>query len=128
MSLTPEQCRAGRGLLDWTQEELAERAGVSRGTVRGFESGRHELHRGSAALIRGALEAAGVLLIDADDEAGAGVRLRGRAGHPPGPRPAPSPGRAAGRDVPVSAGEGPPARSRPGWSRRTSSLGGRMTA
>jgi transcriptional regulator with XRE-family HTH domain len=76
MPLTPQQCRAARGLLDWTQEELAERAGVSRGTVRGFENGRHELHRGSAAVIRGALEAAGVVLIDPDHETGSGVRLR----------------------------------------------------
>ena len=65
MSLTPQQCRAARGLLDWTQEELAGRAGVSRSTVRGFENGQHELHRGSAAVIRGALEAAGVILLDA---------------------------------------------------------------
>jgi transcriptional regulator with XRE-family HTH domain len=77
MRLTPQQCRAARGLLDWTQEELAERAKVSRSTVRGFENGQHELHRGSAAVIRGALEAAGVILIEGDEEAGPGVRLRG---------------------------------------------------
>ena len=74
--LTPEQCRAARGLLDWTQEELAERAGVSRGTIRGFENGRHELHRGSTVVVRAALEAAGVILIDPDAEYGPGVRLR----------------------------------------------------
>ncbi len=73
--MTPEQCRAARALLDWTQAELAERAGVSRSTIRGFENGQHELHRGSAAVIRGALEAAGVVLIDPDDQ-GPGVRLR----------------------------------------------------
>ena len=72
--LTPEQCRAARGLLDWTQADLAERAGVSRSTVRGFENGRHDLHRGSAAVIRAAIEAAGVILIDADEQ-GPGVRL-----------------------------------------------------
>ena len=76
MPLEPEQCRAARGLLDWTQEELAGRAGVSRSTVRGFENGQHELHRGSAAVIRGALEAAGVILLDPDQETGPGVRLR----------------------------------------------------
>lgn len=76
MPLTPQQCRAARGLLGWTQEELAERAGVSRSTVRGFENGQHELHRGSAAVIRDALATAGVILIDADREAGPGVRLR----------------------------------------------------
>ena len=77
MPLTPQQCRAARGLLDWTQEELAARAGVSRSTVRGFENGQHELHRGSAAVIRGAFEVAGVVLIDPDGEAGPGVRLQG---------------------------------------------------
>ena len=56
---------------------LAERAGVSRSTVRSFEGGQHELHRGSAAMIQGAFEVAGVILIDADEEAGPGVRVRG---------------------------------------------------
>jgi transcriptional regulator with XRE-family HTH domain len=78
--LTPEQCRAARGLLHWTQEELSQRAGVSRSTVRGFENGLHELHRGRAAVIRAALEAADVVLIDADEQ-GPGVRLRKPEGH-----------------------------------------------
>lgn len=73
--LTPAQCRAARGLIDWTQEDLAEAAGVSRSTVRDFEKGRHDLNRVSAAQIRGALEAAGVILIQAD-ALGPGVRLR----------------------------------------------------
>ncbi|HEX2553490.1 MAG TPA: helix-turn-helix transcriptional regulator [Microvirga sp.] len=72
--LTPAQCRAARGLIDWTQEDLAEAAGVSRSTVRDFEKGRHELNRASAAQIRGAFEAAGVVLIQAD-AFGPGVRL-----------------------------------------------------
>lgn len=76
MSLTPQQCRAARGLLGWTQEKLAEQAGVSRSTIRGFESGQHVLHRGSAAVIRGALETAGVMLLEPDSQAGPGVRLR----------------------------------------------------
>lgn len=73
--LTPGQCRAARGLIDWTQEELAEKAGVSRSTVRDFEKGRHDLHRASAAVIRTALEAAGVVLITPGDGLGSGVRL-----------------------------------------------------
>ena len=73
--LSSEQCRAARALLNWTQEELAVRAGVSRSTVRGFESGQHELQRASAAMIRMALEQAGVILIEADEQ-GAGVRLQ----------------------------------------------------
>lgn len=73
--LSPAQCRGARGLLDWTQEELADRAGVSRSTVRDFEKGRHDLNRISAAQIRAAFEAAGVMLIQAD-ALGPGVRLR----------------------------------------------------
>ena len=54
--LIPQQCRAARGLLDWTQEELAERADVSRSTIRDFENGRHSLHPGTAAQVVEALE------------------------------------------------------------------------
>jgi DNA-binding XRE family transcriptional regulator len=73
--LTPEQCRAARGLLDWTQEELAEQADVSRSTIRDFENGRHHLHPATASQVVAALEQGGVLLIPSD-EVGPGVRLR----------------------------------------------------
>ncbi|MGO4386107.1 helix-turn-helix transcriptional regulator [Microvirga sp. 2YAF29] len=73
--LSPEQCRAARGLLDWTQEELAERAEVSRSTIRDFENGRHHLHPATAAQVVAALDKGGALLI-ASDEAGPGVRFR----------------------------------------------------
>jgi transcriptional regulator with XRE-family HTH domain len=72
--LTPAQCRAARGLLDWTQEELAEAAGVCRSTVRDFEKGRHDLSRSSADQVTAALEMAGIHLIPAG-EMGPGVRL-----------------------------------------------------
>lgn len=74
--LTPEQCRAARALLDWTQCDLAQRAGVGWSTVRSFETGRHAPIRANMAVIQAALEAAGVLFIDADGSAGPGVRLR----------------------------------------------------
>ncbi len=61
--LEPAQCRAARGLLDWTQEQLAERAGVSRSTVRDFEAGKHDLHRASDAQIVRAFNEAGVIMI-----------------------------------------------------------------
>ena len=69
--LSPAQCRAARGLLDWTQERLAEAAGISRSTVRDFESGRHELHRSTAELIVAAFGAAGAVLLPEGD----GVRF-----------------------------------------------------
>lgn len=72
--LSPAQCRAARGLLDWTQDDLAERAGLSRSTIRGFERGHHDLHRSSADLIVRTFAAAGVRLIPAG-ETGPGVCL-----------------------------------------------------
>ena len=70
----PCQCRAARGLLDWTQDHLAQTAGVSRSTIRDFENGRHALHRSTATLIETALRRAGVVLLCAGD-GGFGVRL-----------------------------------------------------
>jgi DNA-binding XRE family transcriptional regulator len=75
MPITPAQCRAARALLDWTQDELAERAEVSRGTIRGFESGQHMLQRSTAAAVCRALVAGGVVLVQADRAAGPGVRF-----------------------------------------------------
>lgn len=76
MILFPEQCRAARGLLNWTQAELATFAGVSRSTVRDFEGERHHLHRATEAQLIRTLEDAGVRLLPPDSE-GPGARLCG---------------------------------------------------
>ncbi|WP_240540134.1 helix-turn-helix transcriptional regulator [Salinarimonas soli] len=73
--ITPAQCRAARGLLDWTQEHLAERAELSRSTIRDFEGGRHDLQRASAAQLVRVFDASGVALLEAGDM-GPGVRLK----------------------------------------------------
>ncbi|WP_137126358.1 helix-turn-helix transcriptional regulator [Roseomonas sp. HF4] len=86
MPLSAAQCRAARALLDWTQAELARRADVSPGTVRGFEVGRHALHRATAAAIRHAFEVAGLVLLDPGQDGGEGVR---RAPGPGCPQPPP---------------------------------------
>ncbi len=64
MFLTPALCRAARGLLDWTQIDLAERSDVSRSTIRDYEGGRHELHRATATQIRRAFEEGGVVFVE----------------------------------------------------------------
>ena len=64
MILTPALCRGARGLLDWTQSDIAERAGVSRSTIRDYEGGRHEIHRATEAQLRLAFEEGGVIFAE----------------------------------------------------------------
>jgi transcriptional regulator with XRE-family HTH domain len=73
--LSPSQCRAARGLLDWSQQQLADQSGVGIVTVRKLEGGTHEPRRATLRVVRQALETAGVEFID-ENGGGAGVRLR----------------------------------------------------
>jgi transcriptional regulator with XRE-family HTH domain len=60
--MSPEQCRAARAWLDWTQQELARRAGVGLSTVRDFEKGERTPIPNNLAAIRRVIEEAGVRL------------------------------------------------------------------
>jgi transcriptional regulator with XRE-family HTH domain len=75
--ITPAQCRAARGLLDWTQQMLADRAGVGIVTVRQVEAGMSEPRKATLEVIRRALEAGGVEFIE-ENGGGPGVRLHKR--------------------------------------------------
>jgi transcriptional regulator with XRE-family HTH domain len=74
----PLQIRAARALLDWSQHELAERSSVGLATIKRIEAAGGELAGTAKTLFRiqNALEAAGVVFIDATDEHGPGVRLK----------------------------------------------------
>lgn len=58
--LSPEQCRAARGWLGWSQEELSKRAKVGQSTLKDFEGGKRTPMRNNLEAIRAALEAAGI--------------------------------------------------------------------
>jgi transcriptional regulator with XRE-family HTH domain len=73
--ITPAQCRAARGLLDWTQQELADAARVGVATVRLFEGSGAESRHATLAVLRQAFEVAGIEFID-ENGGGPGVRLR----------------------------------------------------
>jgi DNA-binding transcriptional regulator YiaG len=75
LMITPSQCRAARGILDWSQQQLADAAGVGVVTVRQFEGGAAQPRRATLEVVRRALEAAGVEFIP-ENGGGAGVRLR----------------------------------------------------
>ena len=70
----PSSC-CRRALLDWSQQELADRAGVGIVTLRQLEGGNTQPRRATFDVIRRALESAGVEFID-ENGGGPGVRLR----------------------------------------------------
>ncbi|WP_370638277.1 multiprotein-bridging factor 1 family protein [Ancylobacter sp. Lp-2] len=78
--ISPAQSRAARGLIGWSQTELAQAAGMSLPTVKRFETGTGaRVSSDAVAAIRAALETAGVIFIDQNGN-GPGVRLRERQG------------------------------------------------
>jgi transcriptional regulator with XRE-family HTH domain len=75
--ISSSQCRAARGLLHWSQQELASRAGIGVVTVNQLENEVARPRRATLQVIKRAFEAAGVEFID-ENGGGPGVRLRSR--------------------------------------------------
>jgi DNA-binding XRE family transcriptional regulator len=72
------QIKAGRALLDWSQTELANKAGLSLPTVKRVEAERGPKVSNEARLaLRMALEHGGIEFID-ENGGGFGVRMRKR--------------------------------------------------
>lgn len=61
--LTPEQVRAARAILDWSQQELADKAGTARMTIRYIEEGKVQPQRGTLADIRRVFDEHGIEFI-----------------------------------------------------------------
>lgn len=72
-----EQIRAARALLNWSQAKLAQRSGVSPATVKRVELVDGPVHgtTDTAWRLKGTLEDAGVIFIEADERGGPGVRF-----------------------------------------------------
>jgi len=76
--LSVEHVRAARGLLKWTQDELASRAGVSGMTINFWENERVKPSDETKLLVRRAFEEAGIEFLNGGNP---GVRLiRNREG------------------------------------------------
>jgi transcriptional regulator with XRE-family HTH domain len=76
MSFSPAQCRAARGLLNWTQEDLSHAAGVSPKTVVDYEQENRDPFSKTVEALQDALESAGVEFTNGKRP---GVRMRGKA-------------------------------------------------
>jgi len=83
--MTPEQCRAARAWLGWSQGELAARAGCAKNTVYLFEAKQRSPTDSVLASLRRAIESEGIALVFDEDGKAAGILLRGS--RPDGRRP-----------------------------------------
>lgn len=64
--MTIEQCRGARGLLGWTQQDLADASGLSKTAINNFEKGHSDIKSESLRAIRMAFESADVEFIGQD--------------------------------------------------------------
>ena len=74
----PAHSRAGRALLEWTQADLAKKAGISLSALRAFERGRSNTYASNLNAIEAALRGAGIELID--EPGVVGVKLHQKKG------------------------------------------------
>jgi transcriptional regulator with XRE-family HTH domain len=72
MFVQPEQIRAARAMLDWSQQRLADAAGVSKDTVKNYELSLNKPNSQTMERIIGTLELSGIEFI------GDGVRREKR--------------------------------------------------
>ena len=80
--MTPEQSRAARGWLGWSQKDLAARANVALGTVHEFEAGRRTPNPNNLAALRRVIEAEGIRLLFDTDGSAAGIARQGASIQP----------------------------------------------
>lgn len=62
--MTIEQCRGARGILAWTQQDLADASGLSKTAINNFEKGHSDIKAESLRAIRMAFESADIEFID----------------------------------------------------------------
>jgi transcriptional regulator with XRE-family HTH domain len=75
MPISPKQTIAARGLLGWTQTDLAGAAEVGLSTIKNFESELRTTKPQNLIAIHRALERAGIEFLPARSGKGVGVRL-----------------------------------------------------
>lgn len=75
--MSPAQSRAGRGLLGWSEADLADKAGLDATFVHDFEAGNSDPPAGRIEVLRSALMAAGLVFTE---DGSSGVRLGSTGG------------------------------------------------
>jgi transcriptional regulator with XRE-family HTH domain len=75
-SITPEQCRAARQLINWTSQDLERACGISARTISLFETKKRDMRPSNMEAITKAFWSAGVEFLSEGRGKGEGVRLR----------------------------------------------------
>jgi hypothetical protein len=78
LMITAQESRAARGLLNWTQTDLAQASLLGLSTVRHFEAELRETTAANLAAIRNAFEKAGIIF--ETDGRFVGVKLKIKRG------------------------------------------------
>jgi transcriptional regulator with XRE-family HTH domain len=76
MTMLPDQCRAVRGVLKWTQPWLADESGTGLSTLNRYEMESRPPKEKVIEQLRAALEAAGIEFIFENASGGIVVRLK----------------------------------------------------
>lgn len=76
ITISPEQSRAARQLLNWTAQDLEDASGISARTISLFETAKRDLRTSNMQSIVEAFETAGVEFLPEGRGKGEGVRLR----------------------------------------------------
>jgi transcriptional regulator with XRE-family HTH domain len=74
--ITAEQIRAARGLLNWSQSDLAERSNLTLRQIGDIERGTADPRASILAAIEEAFSRAGVVMMEPDDQRGRGRGVR----------------------------------------------------
>ena len=66
MAISRAQCRAARGLMGWTLDDLAERVRVNKKTLAEFESGLRKPYQKNLEDVRTAFETCGIVFPESE--------------------------------------------------------------
>ena len=72
---SPEQIRAARAMLGWSQQKLATEADIARSTLALIEKGHEDLNNATRAKVQKKLEDGGIEFLPPDGGRGEGIRF-----------------------------------------------------
>jgi transcriptional regulator with XRE-family HTH domain len=72
-SISPKLCKAGRALLGWSRNHLADASGLNVTTVADYERGDRDTYESTRAKLQEALEGGGIVFLAVGKVRGVGA-------------------------------------------------------